>query len=182
MKILLISLSVGILSMAYAVFNTVRILKKDAGTPKMREISDAIKIGAMAYMHRQFKTIAVFAVILFGLLSWALGINMGIAFVVGAVFSAVAGYIGMNVSVRANVRTAAAAKEGLSQALNVAFMGGTVSGLSVVGLSLIGVSGLYLVFKQMGVEESTIPHLLIGFGFGASLISLFARVGGGIFT
>ena len=182
MTILLVALAVGVLSMGYAAFNTFRILKKDAGTAKMGEISDAIKVGAMAYMHRQFKTIAVFAVILFVLLSWALGLNTGIAFVVGALFSATAGYIGMNVSVRANVRTAAAAKLGLSEALNVAFMGGTVSGLSVVGLSLIGVSGLYIVFKMMGVEESTIPHLLIGFGFGASLISLFARVGGGIFT
>jgi K(+)-stimulated pyrophosphate-energized sodium pump len=182
MTILIISLAVGVLSMLYAGFNTMRILKKDTGTQKMRDISDAIREGAMAYMNRQFKTIAVFAVILFVLLSWGLGIKIGIAFVCGALLSGIAGYIGMSVSVRSNVRTAAAAKVGLSEALNVAFMGGSVSGLSVVGLSLIGVTGLYIAFKMAGVDEAQIPHLLIGFGFGASLISLFARVGGGIFT
>jgi K(+)-stimulated pyrophosphate-energized sodium pump len=182
MTVLWIALAVGVLSMGYAALNTVRILSRDSGTAKMREISDAIRVGAMAYMHRQFKTIAVFALVLFVLLSWGLGIKLGIAFVCGAVLSGLAGYIGMNVSVRSNVRTAAAAKLGISEALNVAFMGGSVSGLSVVGLSLIGVSGLYIAFKLWGVDESEIPHLLIGFGFGASLISLFARVGGGIFT
>lgn len=182
MTTLYISLSVGLLSLVYAGFNAYRVLKQDAGTDKMKEIAKAIQEGAMAYMHRQFKTIAIFAIVLFVLLSWALGLNVGISFVLGAAFSAVAGYVGMNVSVRANVRTAAAAKEGLGQALTAAFRGGSVTGLAVVGLSLAGVSGLFLMFVFMGIDMTDIPHLLIGFGFGASLISLFARVGGGIFT
>lgn len=182
MNILYVSLAIGILSLAYAGFNTYRVMKEDAGTPKMKEIATAIQEGAMAYMHRQFKTIAIFAVVLFALLAWAIEVNIAFSFLLGALLSAIAGYIGMNVSVRANVRTAAAAKKGLNQALAVAFQGGSVNGLAVVGLALVGVSGLYLTFYFLGVDDMEIPHLLIGFGFGASLISLFARVGGGIFT
>ncbi len=182
MAVLYISLAIGLVSLVYAGFNTYRVLKQDAGTPKMKEIALAIQQGAMAYMNRQFKTIAIFAAILFAILSFALGVNVGISFFFGALFSAIAGYIGMNVSVRANVRTAAAARQSLSKALEVAFQGGSVNGLAVVGLSLVGVSGLFLFFSGIGIESSEIPHLLIGFGFGASLISLFARVGGGIFT
>ena len=179
---LYLSLAIGVLSLAYAGYKTYQVMKHDAGTPKMQEIAKAIQEGAMAYMNRQFKTIAVFGVVLFGVLSWALGLNIGIAFVFGALLSGIAGYIGMNVSIRANVRTAAAAKKGLGQALHVAFQGGSVNGLAVVGLSLAGVSGLFLFFSYMGIEGTEIPHLLIGFGFGASLVSLFARVGGGIYT
>ena len=179
---LYLSLIIGILSLVYAGYNTKRVMKQDAGTPKMREISKAVQDGAMAYMHRQFKTVAVFAIILFGILSWVLNLNIGVSFLFGALFSAIAGYTGMNVSVRANVRTASAAKKGLSQALTVAFQGGSVNGLAVVGLSLIGVSGLFLAFHYLGLDDHEIPHILIGFGFGASLISLFARVGGGIYT
>ncbi|MFC1733516.1 sodium-translocating pyrophosphatase [candidate division KSB1 bacterium] len=179
---LYVSLAIGVLSLIYAGFNTYRVIKQDAGTPKMQEISKAIQVGAMAYMHRQFKTIAIFALVLFGILSWALHWHIGASFLVGAILSAIAGYIGMNVSVRANVRTAAAAKKGLGEALTVAFQGGSVSGMAVVGLSLAGVSGLFLVLLALGAEMHDVPHLLIGFGFGASLISLFARVGGGIFT
>lgn len=182
MTTLYLALAAGVLSLIYAAYNTNRVLKQDAGTPKMQEIAKAVQDGAMAYMHRQFKTVAIFAVVIFLILSLALELNIGLSFLFGALFSAIAGYIGMNVSVRANVRTAAAAKEGLSQALTVAFRGGSVTGLAVVGLSLIGVAGLYLFFQSQGVAEVDIPHLLIGFGFGASLISLFARVGGGIFT
>ncbi len=179
---LYLSLAIGVLSLVYAGYNTYRVMKQDSGTPKMQEIAKAIQEGAMAYMNRQFKTIAVFAIILFGILSWALDLNIGIAFLFGAFLSAIAGYTGMNVSVRANVRTAAAAKKGLSQALTVAFQGGSVNGLAVVGLSLAGVSSLFLFFYYIGIDSMKIPHLLIGFGFGASLISLFARVGGGIYT
>ena len=182
MTTLYISLAIGLLSLGYAGYSTYRVLKQDAGNAKMQEISKAIQIGAMAYMNRQFKTVAVFAAILFIILSAVLGLKVGISFVIGAVLSAAAGYIGMNVSVRANVRTAAAAEHGLDRALKVAFMGGSVNGLAVVGLSLVGVSGLFLIFKAVGVDSMEIPHLLIGFGFGASLISLFARLGGGIFT
>jgi len=179
---LYVPFGIAILSLAYAGYNTYRVLSHDTGTDKMREISYAIQDGSMAYMNRQFKTISVFAVIIAILMALLLGYYIAIAFVVGAVFSALAGYIGMNVSIRANVRTAAAAKKGLSEALDVAFRGGSVTGLAVVGLSLLGLTGLYIIFNQLGVEEVEIPHILIGFGFGASLISLFARLGGGIFT
>lgn len=173
---------IALLALIYAGYNTFRVLSKDSGTDKMKAIAKAIQEGAMAYMHRQFKTISVFAVIIAALMAYLFGWHMALSFVAGATFSGVAGYIGMNVSVRANVRTAAAAKNGLSQALDVAFRGGSVTGMAVVGLSLLGVTGLYMGFMQLGVEGNEIPHLLIGFGFGASLISLFARLGGGIFT
>ncbi len=174
--------AIAIISLLYAGFNTYRVLKNDSGTEKMIEISNAIKEGSMAYMYRQFKTIAVFAVLIFALIWFGLDMYTAITFIAGALFSAIAGYIGMNVSVRANVRTAAAAKIGLEKALPIAFKGGAVTGLSVVGLALLGVTGFYILFKLLGFEADKIPHLLIGFGFGASLISLFARVGGGIFT
>lgn len=173
---------VAILALGYAAFNTFKILSKDEGTEKMREIALAIQEGSMAYMNRQFKTVGIFSLIITVLIGLTLGLNMAISFIVGAGFSALAGYIGMNVSVRANVRTAAAAKKNLKEALDVAFKGGSVTGLAVVGLSLLGVTGLYMIFSQLGIENKEIPHLLIGFGFGASLISLFARLGGGIFT
>ncbi len=182
MTALYVPFLIALLALAYAGYNTFRVLACDTGNDKMREIAKAIQEGAMAYMNRQFKTIAVFAVIIAGLMGYLLGWQIAFSFVIGAVFSGLAGYIGMNVSVRANVRTAAAAKKGLSEALDIAFRGGSVTGMAVVGLSLLGVTGLYLGFLQFGVEGVEIPHLLIGFGFGASLISLFARLGGGIFT
>ena len=182
MTALYIPFLISLLALAYAGYNTFRVLSCDSGNDRMKEIAKAIQEGAMAYMNRQFKTIAVFAVIIAVLMAYLLEWQVALAFVVGAVLSALAGYVGMNVSVRANVRTAAAAKNGLSRALDVAFRGGSVTGMAVVGLSLLGVTGLYLGFMQLGIEASDIPHVLIGFGFGASLISLFARLGGGIFT
>ena len=182
MNIINISLIIALISLLYAAYSTYRVMRYKAGTPKMIEIANAIQEGAMAYMHRQFKTIAIFAIIVFILIALLLDIKIALTFIVGAVLSGLAGYIGMSVSVRANVRTAAAAKNSLSEALSVAFRGGSVTGLSVVGLALLGVSAFYLFFLSIGIEEKDIPHLLIGFGFGASLISLFARVGGGIFT
>ena len=179
---LYISLSVAIISLIYAGYNTHRVLKHDAGTQKMVDIAKAIQEGSMAYMNRQFKTIAIVAIVLFFLIAFGLDIKVAITFIIGALLSAVAGYVGMNVSIRANVRTAAAAKEGISEALNVAFRGGSVTGLAVVGLSLFGVTAFFIGFRLMGVGINEIPHLLIGFGFGASLVSLFARIGGGIFT
>jgi len=137
-------------------------------------IISMVALFAMAYMARQYKTIAIFAVIITAIL-WALfSFPIALGFVVGAILSAVSGYIGMNISVRANVRTAESAKTGLKEALNVAFNGGVVSGMAVVGLALFAVSLLYAIYSN--------PSTLIGLGFGASLISLFARVGGGIFT
>jgi K(+)-stimulated pyrophosphate-energized sodium pump len=164
----------GVASLVSAALLANRVLKKDAGDKKMQEIAKAIQEGAMAYLKRQYLTIAIVAAILALVIGFALGLNLAISFIVGAIASAVAGFIGMNVSVRANVRTAAAAKKSLKNALTVAFRGGAVTGLAVVGLSMLGVSLMYIIFRDI--------DLVIGFGFGASLISLFARVGGGIYT
>ncbi len=182
MSTLIAALLVALLSLAYAGFTAYRVVKSDAGTEKMQAIALAIQEGSMAYMNRQLKTISVFAALLFVVMAWALDLNVALAFLAGAVLSGLAGYVGMNVSIRANVRTAAAAKHGLKSALDLAFRGGSVTGMAVVGLALLGITGFYLAFQAAGIEAQRIPHLLIGFGFGASLISLFARVGGGIFT
>ncbi len=174
----------GLLSLVFAGIFAKKVLKSDPGTPKMQEIAGAIQEGAMAYLNRQYKTIAIVAVILAVIIFIALpkenGLNMKttIGFLAGAVSSALAGYIGMNVSVRANVRTANKAKEGLKGAMDVAFKGGAVTGMAVVGLALLGTSGFFILF---GATPESVD-MVIGFGFGASLISLFARVGGGIFT
>lgn len=183
-KLLYLAPLAGLLSLVFAGIFARKVLKSDPGTPKMQEISGAIQEGAMAYLNRQYKTIAVVAVILAIVMFIALpkenGLNVKttIGFLVGAVSSALAGYIGMNVSVRANVRTANKAKEGLHGAMDVAFKGGAVTGLAVVGLALLGTSGFFILF---GAEPESVD-MVVGFGFGASLISLFARVGGGIFT
>jgi vacuolar-type H(+)-translocating pyrophosphatase len=166
----------GLVSLIFAAFLAKKVLSEDKGSEEMQEIAAAIQEGAMAYLNRQYKTIAIVAVILTILIAVLLpdGIKIAIGFIFGALSSAAAGYIGMNVSVRANIRTAAAAKKSLEHALNVAFRGGAVTGLAVVGLSIIGVSVFYIIYGDV--------NLVIGFGFGASLISLFARVGGGIYT
>jgi len=164
----------GIVALLFAAALVFSVLKRNAGTEKMQSISNAVKEGAIAYLNRQYKTIGVLAVVITIILALAIGIPTAVGFVVGAVFSALAGYIGMNMSIRANVRTAEAAKNGLNDALGIAVRGGAVTGMSIVGLGLLAVSILYFVYQQ--------PLLIIGAGFGASLISLFARVGGGIFT
>jgi len=164
----------GVIAILYGVGLTFVVLKKKAGDDKMKSIAKAIQEGASAYLNRQYKTIAVLAVIIFALLWIFLDLNMALGFLVGAVLSGAAGYIGMNVSVRANVRTTEAAKSGIKPALKVAFQGGTVTGMLVVGLSLLGIAVFYAITKDV--------HALIGLGFGGSLISVFARLGGGIFT
>lgn len=164
----------SLIAIAYGLFTAKVILGKSAGSEKMQEIAAAIQEGAKAYLNRQYKTIAWIAVVIFVLLWVFIGLTSAIGFMVGAFASALAGYIGMNVSVRANVRTAEAAKGGLAPALQMAFRGGTVTGLMVVGLALLSISVFYAI---TGSVES-----LIGLGFGASLISVFARLGGGIFT
>ncbi len=167
----------GLISLIFSAIFARSVLKEDTGNEEMQYISAAIQEGAMAYLNRQYKTIAVVAVIIAAMIYALLGDDgavLAIGFIVGAVSSALAGYIGMNVSVRANVRTTQAATIGLQKAMSVAFRGGAVTGLAVVGLALLGTSVFYIIFGDV--------DLVIGFGFGASLISLFARVGGGIFT
>ncbi|KAF5416043.1 MAG: K(+)-stimulated pyrophosphate-energized sodium pump [Candidatus Methanogaster sp.] len=170
----------GIISLVFAGVFAYLVLKQPTGTKEMQAIASAIQEGAMAYLNRQYKTVAIVAIILAALMYTLLGEGSKIAFgfLVGAAASALAGYIGMNVSVRANVRTANAAKDGLEKALSIAFRGGAVTGLAVVGLALLGTSGFYILY---GGEPADVD-LIVGFAFGASLISLFARVGGGIYT
>ncbi len=169
-------LSGGIAGLLFAVYLTYSVLKKDAGTEKMREISLAIREGAMAFLHREYKTIAVFTLIITAILAVAIRDSYATAsgFLFGAILSALAGYIGMNVSIRSNVRVAHAAKDGINNALKIAVRGGAVTGMAVAGLALLGVTAFYVKFHD--------PLAIVGFGFGASLISLFARVGGGIYT
>jgi K(+)-stimulated pyrophosphate-energized sodium pump len=165
----------GIVSLLYAGFLTFQVIKAPSGDKKMQEISGAIREGANAFLMRQYKTLLPIVVVLVLVIGFFVDVNTAIAFVVGVVSSALAGYIGMQVSVRGNVKVAEAAKSGLLGALSMAFKGGAVTGMALVGLGLIGLSALYTIFGG-----SLIP--LIGYGFGASLISLFARVGGGIYT
>jgi len=162
------------LAIIYGLILIWQILKSDPGSEKMQEIANAIQQGAKAYLNRQYKTVAVIAIVLAIILWLALGPKTAIGFLIGAILSASAGYIGMNVAVRANVRTTQAAFGGLKPALSMAFRGGAVTGLLVVGLGLLGVAGYYALTKDISA--------LIGLGFGGSLISIFARLGGGIYT
>jgi len=186
MSIPVIAIIASGLALIWAIGLIIAVLNKDDGNTKMQEIAKSIQEGAMAYLNRQYKTLAVFSILIFLALALILpqnGFELALGFIVGAVFSALAGYIGMGVAVRANVRTTQAAKSGLPHALLVAFRGGAVTGLAVVGLALLGVAGFYWLFTtSMDFKIDEAPGLLIGFAFGASLISLFARVGGGIYT
>lgn len=180
--VLIISIVCALVAILYGIILSFLILKKPDGNEKMQAIASAIQQGAKAYLNRQSKAVAVVAIVLFLAIVFGIGAQTsliegattGIAFLIGAVASGAAGYIGMNISVRANVRTAEAARKGLNPALQIAFKGGTVTGLMVVGLGLLAVSGVYLMFYDI--------KALIGLGFGGSLISIFARLGGGIYT
>lgn len=172
----------GLLALLYGIITIRSVLALSPGDEKMQTIAAAIQEGARAYLNRQYQTIAVVGVIVFALLCWLLGWYVGVAFLIGAVLSGLTGYIGMNISVRANVRTTEAAKQGLQQALNVSFRSGAITGLLVVGFGLLGTAGYYIFLKNSNIPPREVLESLVALGFGASLISIFARLGGGIFT
>ena len=174
----------GVLALAYGLITSRVVLAADAGNARMQEISAAVQLGANAYLNRQYRAIAIVGVVILIILGVLLGLHVAIGYLIGAVLSGAAGYIGMNVSVRANVRTAQAARSGLRAGLDIAFKAGAVTGLLVVGLGILGAGGYYFILRAWLPPEELrrVLEAMVALGFGASLISIFARLGGGIFT
>ena len=175
-------IAVGLLAILYGYIVGKQILLASPGNAKMQEIASAIQEGAKAYLNRQYKTIAIVGVIILIIITYALGIWVGLGYFIGAFLSGTAGYVGMLVSVQANVRTTEACRKGLSAGLNISFKSGAVTGMLVAGLALLSIAIYYLILLKLNIENREIINALVGLGFGASLISIFARLGGGIFT
>ena len=180
--LLIYTILAGLLSIVYSFFTGKQILNSKPGNAKMQEIASAIQVGAKAYLNRQYKTIAIVGVVVLIIISYAFSILVGLGYLIGAALSGIAGYVGMLVSVQANVRTAEASRKGLSQGLNIAFKSGAVTGMLVAGLALLSITVYYYLLLKFEIEERELINALIALGFGASLISIFARLGGGIFT
>ena len=180
--ILLYTIFAGFISIIYGFFTGKQILNSSAGNSKMQEIASAIQIGAKAYLNRQYKTIGIVGIVVLIIISYAFSILVGLGYLIGATLSGIAGYVGMLVSVQANVRTAEASRKGLSNGLSVAFKSGAVTGMLVAGLALLAIAVYYYLLIKFNVDEREIVNALVALGFGASLISIFARLGGGIFT
>ncbi|MFV9616110.1 MAG: sodium-translocating pyrophosphatase, partial [Gammaproteobacteria bacterium] len=179
---LLIALAASLIGIGYGVFTIFHVLAKPMGNEEMVRIQSAIQEGASAYLKRQYTAIGLVGIAVFIVIMFALNATTAIGFAIGAIFSGLAGFIGMNVSVRSNSRTAEAARDGIAPALDIAFKGGAITGMLVVGLALMGVSGYYGILMMMGFEMEAALHSMVGLAFGGSLISIFARLGGGIFT
>src|SRR3984957_7809636 len=186
---LLIVLACGLLALVYGGWTIRSVLSLSAGNARMHEIAAPIQESAHAYLNRQYTTIAMVGVVIFALACWFLGWQLGLGFLIGAVLSGTAGYVGMFVSVRANVRTTEASRSGLAAGLSVAFRSGAVTGMLVVGMGLLAVAGYFPILTGVfglslddPAQSRIIVDSLVGLGFGASLISIFARLGGGIFT
>jgi len=176
------TIACGVIALVYGYITSKSVLSASPGNARMQEIAAAIQEGASAYLNRQYRTIAMVGAVVFVILVFTLGVKVGIGFLIGAILSGVAGYVGMNVSVRANVRTAEASRQGLAQGLDLAFKSGAVTGMLVVGLALLGVSIYYVALLKIGASARETIDALVALGFGSSLISIFARLGGGIFT